>query len=159
MADPATLPLRDIHLPPEPSWWPPAPGWWVLGALLLLGLVLLLWHWQRRRARRAWLRQARAELDALQADWQRTRDGHALLSGIVLLLRRVQRRMGWKTAAAASGQAWIEWLERLMPVPEDLHPLLREALYRPQVELDDDQARALIDFARQWLRRAGGRRP
>ncbi|MBP6325901.1 MAG: DUF4381 domain-containing protein, partial [Dokdonella sp.] len=20
--------LRDIHLPPDPSWWPPAPGWW-----------------------------------------------------------------------------------------------------------------------------------
>ena len=26
--------LRDIHLPPAPSWWPPAPGWWVLAALL-----------------------------------------------------------------------------------------------------------------------------
>ena len=27
--------LRDIHLPPDPSWWPPAPGWWMLAALVV----------------------------------------------------------------------------------------------------------------------------
>jgi hypothetical protein len=37
--------LRDIHLPPDPSWWPPAPGWWMLAALaavmLLAGVVAM----------------------------------------------------------------------------------------------------------------------
>ena len=33
------LQLRDIHLPPEPSWWPPAPGWWLLALLLVIYLV------------------------------------------------------------------------------------------------------------------------
>lgn len=23
----ANLPLRDVQLPPAPSWWPPAPGY------------------------------------------------------------------------------------------------------------------------------------
>ena len=41
--------LRDIHLPPEPSWWPPAPGWWVLAALVLVGVLLAVWGWRRHR--------------------------------------------------------------------------------------------------------------
>ena len=35
------LQLRDIHLPPEPSWWPPAPGWWLLAAILVAAIVVL----------------------------------------------------------------------------------------------------------------------
>ena len=35
--------LRDIHLPPDPSWWPPAPGWWMLAGLLLLLALLAAW--------------------------------------------------------------------------------------------------------------------
>ena len=34
-AAPAGPDLRDIHLPPAPSWWPPAPGWWLLAFVLL----------------------------------------------------------------------------------------------------------------------------
>ena len=39
---PDTLVLRDVHVPPAPSWWPPAPGWWLLAGvvvLVLLGIV------------------------------------------------------------------------------------------------------------------------
>lgn len=45
--------LRDIHLPPEPSWWPPAVGWWVLAIGLLVFFV-----WLTRLALRAWQRRA-----------------------------------------------------------------------------------------------------
>jgi hypothetical protein len=53
--DPASLPLRDIHLPAAISWWPPAPGWWLLAIALTLGplSVGLWWRWrQRTRLRR-----------------------------------------------------------------------------------------------------------
>lgn len=29
--------LRDIHLPPDVSWWPIAYGWWLIVALVVLG--------------------------------------------------------------------------------------------------------------------------
>jgi len=52
----ANLPLRDVQLPPAPSWWPPAPGYLMIGGVLLLLLVAMafLW-WQRRRRRQRWL--------------------------------------------------------------------------------------------------------
>jgi hypothetical protein len=36
----ANLPLRDVQLPPAPSWWPPAPGYLMVGAVLLVLLVI-----------------------------------------------------------------------------------------------------------------------
>ena len=32
--------LRDIHLPPDVSWWPIAYGWWLIVALVVLGVCL-----------------------------------------------------------------------------------------------------------------------
>ena len=32
----ANLPLRDVQLPPAPSWWPPAPGYLMIGGVVLL---------------------------------------------------------------------------------------------------------------------------
>ena len=49
--DPATLPLRDIHLPLPVDGWPPAPGWWlvalVVASLVAAGVV----RWRRDRFR------------------------------------------------------------------------------------------------------------
>ena len=33
--------LRDVHLPPDPSWWPPAPGWWILAAVIAVIILLV----------------------------------------------------------------------------------------------------------------------
>jgi hypothetical protein len=38
------LPIRDIHLPEDISWWPLAPGWWLL---FLIGLFLVILMYQR----------------------------------------------------------------------------------------------------------------
>ena len=47
--NPATLPLRDAHLPEAPGWWPPPMGWWLVAiAVALMLLIFLLW---RRHAR------------------------------------------------------------------------------------------------------------
>ena len=81
------LQLRDIHLPPEPSWWPPAPGWWVLAILLLVAAVLLTrWVWRRMRARRR-LARLMAEFDAAAG----LVDPGARLAAISQLLRRAAR--------------------------------------------------------------------
>lgn len=143
--------LRDIHLPPSPSWWPPAPGWWLLAALVLLlaggGLV---W-WQRARRRRRAQARILAEVDALAAQHAAHADAQALAAGLHQLLRRVARRQD-PQAARQRGDGWRDILAR---VPVDASTLehllaLEHAMYRPQPY---DTALAL-DAVRRWLRAA-----
>ncbi len=54
------LPLADLHLPAEPSWWPLAWGWWVALALVLIMIAASIWWLQRQR------RQNRAKKSALK---------------------------------------------------------------------------------------------
>ena len=101
------LELRDIHLPPEPSWWPPAPGWW----LLTLVLMVVAWmlarflhqHWRARRRRLA----LQAEFDAALG----LADPQAQLAAISQLLRRAARLRS-PAAAALVGEAWLEFLDQ-----------------------------------------------
>ncbi|KAG1454943.1 hypothetical protein G6F57_015393 [Rhizopus arrhizus] len=82
----ANLPLRDVQLPPAPSWWPPAPGYLMIGAaLLLLLLVFAFLWWQRRRRRQRWLQQFDRELAGCT-------DAAAELAAIAGLLRRAARQ-------------------------------------------------------------------
>ncbi|RMG54171.1 MAG: DUF4381 domain-containing protein [Gammaproteobacteria bacterium] len=156
MADPATLPLRDIHLPPPVSWWPPAPGWWIVAALLCAALVWGIWQWRRLRRRQRWLREALAELERLEEAWKIDHDDHALLAGTTALLRRVQLHLGRRHDATLNGTAWIESLARVAEPPERLRALLVEGVYRPQLSLDAQEAEELVSFARQWIRAAAG---
>ena len=59
--------LRDIHLPPAPSWWPPAPGWWLLALVLLIAIALGAWMLLRSGASVAGVIASTAELDRIAA--------------------------------------------------------------------------------------------
>ena len=82
------LQLRDIHLPPEPSWWPPAPGWWLLA--IVIGLVA----WRLTRyGLRSW--RARQRSRALQEQFDAVllvTEPAAQLTAISELLRRAARQ-------------------------------------------------------------------
>lgn len=140
------LPLRDIHLPPEPSWWPPAPGWWLLGALLLLLLA-----WTARRGLRVW--RARQRRRALRLEFEtaeRIADPRARLAAFSALLRRAARRRD-PLAATLQGADWASFLQRsaepfggLTPADRDL---LADGLYRR--ELDPEAVRGLAGPARR----------
>jgi len=105
--NPADLPLHDVHLPPEPSWWPPAMGWWwVLGimALLVLGALVALAYWYYRRTRQArWL----ALFDRHLA---KTDNTAAQLAAASELLRRAARQVDRK-AAQLQGERWLAFLD------------------------------------------------
>ena len=144
--------LRDIHLPPEPSWWPPAPGWWLLVALLLLALLVALWLSRRYRRVRRQRQQVLLELDRLVLRHQRDGDQAALASGLHQLLRRVARRHD-ALATQQRGDAWRRTLAR-MPVDAvtlDRLLALDQQIYRPPSSFD--HAAAVI-AVRQWLRLA-----
>ncbi|HUW54389.1 MAG TPA: DUF4381 family protein [Rhodanobacter sp.] len=141
--------LRDIHLPPDPSWWPPAPGWWLLGGLLLLALLAVAWLWRRQRRTQRQRQHVLAELDRLMRQHQHDDDQAALASGMHQLLRRVARRHD-ATAAQQRGEAWRQTLAR---VPVDAATLdrllaLDQAIYRAPASFDPAAASLAV---RQWL--------
>lgn len=139
------LQLRDIHLPPEPSWWPPAPGWWLLAILLLVSMVFLTrWAWRHVRARH---RRARlmAEFDAAAGI---TGPG-ARLAAISQLLRRAARLRDPR-AAQLQGEDWLRFLEQLdgqLPTATDTWRILLNGPWQPQP--DPAAVDALIEVARR----------
>jgi len=144
--------LRDIHLPPAPSWWPPAPGWWLLAALLLLALLAALWLWRRQRTTQRKRQQVLAEVDRIAARYAQDGDPAALASALHQLLRRVARRQH----ALATQQRGTAWRQTLARVPVDASTLehllaLEQAIYQPQSTFDPAMA---VTAVRQWLRLA-----
>lgn len=142
--------LRDIHLPPAPSWWPPAPGWWVLALLCILATIAGAWVWRRHRRRRAAEHAVLAELDAIVEHWQA--QPSRLAAAMHQLLRRVALRHDRK-AGQRQGEAWRETLA-LVPVPPatvDRLMALELLMYRSDPQFD---VQASIEATREWLRAA-----
>lgn len=155
LADPASLPLRDIHLPAPPGWWPPAPGWWVLAALAL-GLPLAALAWRALRRRGALRRAALAECAALRGHLD---DPAALAAGVSLLLRRVVLALDPGGAqVATTGEAWLAHLRSLAPGFEDtaLAELLLSAPYSAHPTFDTS---ALLAALERWIRALPAREP
>jgi uncharacterized protein DUF4381 len=140
--------LRDIHPPAPPSWWPPAPGWWLLAvlliALVMVASVYLYKKMQVRRRRRALL----AEFDRAVAG--ASGDAPALAATLSMLLRRAQLRR-IPQAAAFSGAAWLDHLDRLTGGSDftmGVGRVLADAPYRAHADFD---APALIAISRRGL--------
>lgn len=151
-AAPAGPVLRDIHLPPEPSWWPPAPGWWLLAALALLALAGFAWAWRRRRRARHRQRLVLDELDRLIRTHREGGDRVAMLGGLHQLLRRVARAHD-AAAVRLRGEAWRQVLARVPVDAATLDQLQRldQLIYQPPRGGDEDE---LVEAARRWLRLA-----
>jgi hypothetical protein len=152
--------LRDIHLPPEPSWWPPAPGWWLL-AVIATALLWYVSRWLLRRAReRRWRRRVHAELERIAKAHAALPDAVLLAAGLSHLLRRTTRLID-PAAVALRDEAWLAFLDRQLPraraVAEPFRNgagrVLIEAPYRPSTDpaLQSIDARALLDLVRDWL--------
>lgn len=168
MNPPSGPDLRDIHLPPAPSWWPPAPGWWLL-ALVAGALAFLLVRWMLRRAReRRWRRRVHAELDRIAATHAAQPDSVRLAADVSQLLRRVARLIE-PEAIALRDEAWLGFLDRRLPPAHAgqapfLHGAGRALIDAPYRRADDPataalDARALLELAREWIAHVLPRRP
>lgn len=139
--------LRDIHLPPAPSWWPPAPGWWLALGLLLLCAGFGCWFWRRQRRRRACERALLSAVDALASQYRQ--QPQRLAAELHALLRRAAMRFDPSTSRLG-GEAWKAMLSSVtadMPTVDALASL-DTAMYKPNVELDVDATTAAV---RRWL--------
>ena len=151
--DPASLPLRDIHLPPAIGWWPPAPGWWAV--LLACGLLAAsLGFWLRHRRRLALRFRVMAELDGIEKRYQHSEDQQHLLRDLSALLRRiVLTRAPRGEVASLYGQAWLQFLQTEIDDPrldDEFGELFTAGPYRPVVEFDIEE---LVAAVRDWAQR------
>jgi hypothetical protein len=144
--------LRDIHLPPPPSWWPPAPGWWLL-ALLILALSTFIFLYLYKK-----LQQRRHRL-ALMAEFERTvaaakDDAPALAAALSGFLRRLSRHDS-PASVALAGDAWLAYLDSRVAGVEfssGIGRALIEAPFRAQADYDAD---ALIALVRRAVNQPG----
>lgn len=153
--NPTELALRDIHLPPEISWWPLAWGWWLLIVLAVLGLVAMVWWWLKRPAHTQRINLS-AQASALQEldriEQQYSNDPLGLVRELSVLLRRIAISLyGRRSVAGLTGITWLQFLDKQGGSPvfsQRFQQALTELPYRAQGSVD---VQALVQEVRQWL--------
>jgi hypothetical protein len=139
--------LRDIHLPPSPSWWPPAPGWWGLAVLVVLVLLLGIWWWRQRGRRRKSHRHILTQIDIVAT--RHAGDAAAFAAGMHRLLRQTVRLYDAHSVHARDA-AWRAALAQVAVDETTLDRLmsLDAAMYRPGAALDEAAVTAAMH---RWL--------
>ncbi len=155
MSDDA-LPLRDLHLPETVGWWPPAPGWWILAVLFLTGIAYLAWRWYRAWRFNAPRRFALRELAKFEAAYLEHRNPVTLGKQLSELLRRAMLAYAPRgDMAGLTGDAWLAWLDRGMPLPyfhtEGGKSLLSLPYRDPDGDFSDIDIGALVSAVRMRL--------
>lgn len=148
--------LRGWHLPDPVSWWPPAPGWWLLTALILIGVWLVVRWWRRWRRAGGGARQARRELDSLQAALASDGDVRRFVAGVSQLLRRLAlTHFPRQTVAGLSGSEWLAFLDATGGGDGFTHGpgrILVESAYRPVIpQADTFDPAPLARLAADWI--------
>jgi Domain of unknown function (DUF4381) len=154
--DPNQLPLRDLHLPPPVDWWPLAPGWWLVLALVLLALAWLVrraWHKRRFLAPRRHAVRALAEIEAAYLEH---RNPVVLARQASELLRRSMLAYAPRhEVAGLTGEPWLAWLDRDLPVPwfhtEGGKSLLQLPYRDPEGDYNDVDINAMLAAIRVRL--------
>lgn len=153
--NPNELPLRDIHLPPEISWWPLAWGWWLVLLLVLCGLVALVWWWLKRPVTNQRVNisaQASALQELERIEQQYSNDPMGLVRELSVLLRRIAISLyGRRSVAGLTGVTWLQFLDKQSGSPvfsQRFQQALTELPYRAQGSVD---VSALVQEVRQWL--------
>lgn len=154
--DPNQLPLRDLHLPDPTGWWPLAMGWWFIIVLLVIGLAWLLRRALQRRMFYAPMRHALREFAAIEADYLQHRNAVVLGKQLSELLRRGMLAYAPRDEVAGlTGESWLEWLDRDLPVPyfhtDGGMSLLSLPYYDAQKSVGDIDINALLAAVKMRL--------
>lgn len=154
--DPGQLPLRDLHLPEAIGWWPLAAGWWVIIFLVLAGFGWLLIRAWRQRRFKAPRRYAMRELANAEAAYLTHRNVVTLGQQVSELLRRSMLAYAPRhEVAALTGEAWLDWLDRDLPLPyfhtEGGKSLLQLPYRDPLTDIGEVDINALLAAARMRL--------
>ena len=160
--DPTLLQLRDLHLPDPAGWWPLAAGWWFVIVIVVVGLGWLLRRVVQRRKYYAPMRYALREFAAIEANYLQHRNAVMLGKQLSNLLRRGMLAYAPRDQVAGlTGEAWLQWLDRGLPVPyfhtEGGKSLLMLPYRDADSELGDIDINALLAAVKMRLgTRVGG---
>jgi hypothetical protein len=115
-------------------------GWWAL-ASLLVAAALGVWLWRRWQRRPLGLKRAALiELDAIRADYQRTKDPLAALQRLSVLMRRLALSLRPRTDVAGKhGTEWLRILDGLSgnaAFSTGVGAVLAHGPYAPRVDSD-----------------------
>jgi hypothetical protein len=147
------LPLKDIHAPPDASWWPPAPGWIALALLLPLLCYAIVYIYRRMRRKTA-IKAAKRVLLAIKND--KSAEGLQTLIALSALLRRTAITTSRvEGVAGLSGSAWLAYLDSSFsdqPFSQGVGRCLADVQYRPQL-VDNIDFNELFKLCERWLQR------
>lgn len=142
--------LRDIHVPQPPGWWPPAPGWWLLAMLLAAGVLWLVWRARSAERRRRPIRRARrlyGEIYDAYRGGQITAREYLDRSNEVLK-RVLIHGLGEREARRATGEAWLELLDKHLQEPAFTRGpgrLLGNRRFRPDLTTEADAVHPVLE--------------
>lgn len=134
------LPLHDIVVDHQVSWWPLALGWWLVIAILLASLTgaWFYWrHWQRRRTLKLKVETL------LKAPAQSISELNLRLKQVLLL------KYPRATLANLEEQAWLQKLIAEVPAAQrdefqNQFAAFTELRYRPQQQASVDSYQRLV---------------
>ena len=154
--DPSELALRGLHLPEPVGWWPLAPGWWILIALLAVGIGWLLFRAWRTWRYNAPRRYAGRVLVEVEAEYLGHRNPVKLGQQLSELLRRGMLAYAPRhEVAGLTGESWLAWLDRGLPVPyfhtEGGKSLLQLPYRDPDGDFSDVDINALLAAVKMRL--------
>jgi hypothetical protein len=147
------LPLRDIHLPEQISWFPPALGWWLLIIFVPI-LSYFLIAWLQKIFRKTAVKDAQKLLLQLQNNTELSP-----LEKVVelsTLLRRVAISIESKKdkIAGLTGRAWLDYLDNSLenaPFKNGVGRCLADAPYQKELPINIDLG-ALFEVTQKWLK-------
>ena len=151
--DPASLPLRDIHLPEAVSWWPPAPGWWLLSVIVIASVLAVIYFLQRRkRYRSSAIYLGRQELERIRRDFETHNNEKQLIVELSALLRRLAISVyGREVAASLTGEEWLQFLDKVTENREfsrGVGRILVDAPYQAAPQFDKTE---LLSLVTHWM--------
>ncbi len=140
--------LRDIILPPDPSFWPPAFGWWVLTLLIILSVVLLIYSF-----RRLYTRFARNSVVQIVTDLQ-NKDSQTAVAELSILLRRVAlTKFPRAQVAGLTGKKWLEFLDQSGETDQFTQGPGQLLVTAPYARQKVEDVQPLIDLCRAWVKK------
>lgn len=142
------LPLADIHMPEQVSFWPLAYGWWIVITLVVIILILTVRAILKRREQRLQRNFALAELKAINLNH------HNAAQQINQILKRAAMVYhSREKIASLTGPSWKAFLlDSMGKKPAKFDDQWLDFGYAPNV--DQQQIYQYHEFAQLWLQKA-----